>query len=129
MARGRGPASTKVRIAFLQGSYFLATGVWPLVSRRSFERVTGPKVDFWLARTVGVLVGSIGAVLLVGARRRRVDVELELLGATSAAGLAGIDAIFSARGTISKIYLLDAAIEGALVVAWIRLRAGSWARD
>ena len=113
----------------MQGSYFLATGVWPLVSRRSFERVTGPKVDFWLARTVGVLVGSIGAVLLVGARRRRVDVELELLGATSAAGLAGIDAIFSARGTISKIYLLDAAIEGALVVAWIRLRAGSWARD
>lgn len=125
MARGREPASTKAGVAVLQGSYFLATGVWPLVSRRSFERVTGPKVDFWLARTVGVLVGSVGAVLLVGARRRRVDFELELLGATSAAGLAAIDVIFSARGTISKIYLLDAAIEGALVLAWIRSRAGS----
>jgi len=125
VARGREPASTKAGVAVLQGSYFLATGVWPLVSRRSFERVTGPKVDFWLARTVGVLVGSVGAVLLVGARRRRVDFELELLGATSAAGLAAIDVIFSARGTISKIYLLDAAIEGALVLAWIRSRAGS----
>jgi hypothetical protein len=125
VARGRGPASRKVRVAFLEGSYFLATGVWPLVSRRTFERVTGPKVDFWLARTVGVLVGSVGAALLIGGRRRRVDVELEFLGATSAVGLATIDVIFSARGTISKIYLFDAAIEGAFVVAWIRSRAGS----
>jgi hypothetical protein len=35
----------KVGIASLQGTYFLATGIWPLVSRRTFERVTGPKVQ------------------------------------------------------------------------------------
>ena len=108
----------KVGIASLQGTYFLATGIWPLVSRRTFERVTGPKVDFWLARTVGVLVASIGATMLVGARRRKIDPELELLAVSSAAGLAAIDFTFSLRGRISKIYLLDAVVESAIVTAW-----------
>ena len=34
----RTDASGKARIASLQGAYFLATGVWPLVSRRTFEQ-------------------------------------------------------------------------------------------
>jgi protein-S-isoprenylcysteine O-methyltransferase Ste14 len=34
-----------------------------LVSRRTFEAVTGPKADFWLAQTVGVLVACIGSAL------------------------------------------------------------------
>ena len=37
---------------------------------------------------------------------------------TSAAGLGLIDVIFVARGRISPVYLLDAAAEAALVVAW-----------
>jgi hypothetical protein len=115
----------KVGIASLQGTYFLATGFWPLVSRRTFERVTGPKVDFWLARTVGVLVASIGATMLVGARRRKIDPELELLALSSAAGLAAIDLIFSLRGRISKIYLLDAAVESAIVASWALRRLPS----
>jgi hypothetical protein len=109
----------KVGIASLQGTYFLATGIWPLVSRRTFERVTGPKVDFWLAQTVGVLVASIGTSLLVGARRRKIDPELEILAVSSAAGLAAIDVIFSLRGRISRIYLLDAAGESAIVASWV----------
>jgi len=108
------------RLATLQGLYFLVTGIWPLASRESFERVTGPKADFWLAQTVGVLVASIGSVLLLGARRRRVGAELQVLGAASAAGLGLVDVVFALRGRIAKIYLLDAAIEGAVVVGWVR---------
>jgi len=29
-------------------------GVWPLVSLRTFEGVTRPKVDSWLVKSVGV---------------------------------------------------------------------------
>ena len=108
------------RLATLQGLYFLVTGIWPLASRESFERVTGPKADFWLAQTVGVLVASIGSVLLLGARRRRVGAELGVLGAASAAGLGLVDVVFALRGRIAKVYLLDAAIEGAVVVGWVR---------
>jgi hypothetical protein len=119
----RTDASAKARIASLQGAYFLATGIWPLVSRRTFEQVTGPKVDFWLAQTVGVLVTNIGAVLLLGARQRRVGAPLEILGASSAAGLGAIDVIFSLRGQIAKTYLLDAAVEAVILAGWIRARS------
>ena len=113
------------RLATLQGLYFLVTGIWPLASRESFERVTGPKADFWLAQTVGILVASIGSVLLLGARRRRVNVELEVLGAASAVGLGLVDVVFALRGRIAKVYLLDAAIEGAIAVGWMRAAVGA----
>jgi hypothetical protein len=109
----------------LQGAYFLATGVWPLVSRKSFEEVTGPKSDFWLARAVGVLVASVGGVLLLGARRKSVGLELQVLGAATAAGLAAIDVIFALRGRISTVYLVDAVIEAAVIANWARARAST----
>ena len=39
-----------------QAIYYIATGVWSLVGIRSFQAVTGPKIDTWLVKTVGVLV-------------------------------------------------------------------------
>jgi hypothetical protein len=105
-------------IAELQGGYYLTTGIWPLVSMRSFEAITGPKVDKWLVKTVGVLVSIIGATLWVGATRRQIAPELKLLAAGSAAGLTAIDVVYVAKGQISPIYLLDAALEAAIVGYW-----------
>jgi hypothetical protein len=104
-----------------QGAFYLTTGLWPLVSLRTFERVTGPKTDRWLVKTVGVLVTVIGAVLLVAGRRRRVSDEVALLAVGSAAGLGGIDSIYSLRGRISTVYLLDAVAEFVLMVGWMRV--------
>jgi hypothetical protein len=113
------------QLALLQGGYFLFTGIWPLVSRRTFEAVTGPKKDFWLAQTVGVLVASVGGTLVLASKRGRVGQEASWLAASSAAGLAAIDILYAARGRISKVYLADAAIEATLVSAWIGLRPGN----
>jgi hypothetical protein len=113
------------QLALCQGGYFLFTGVWPLVSRRTFEAVTGPKKDFWLAQTVGVLVASVGSVLVLSGKRGRVGRDARWLAASSSAGLAAIDAVYVARGRISKVYLADAAIEAALVSAWIAYGRGS----
>lgn len=107
-------------VAAVQGAFYLATGIWPLVHLRSFERVTGPKVDHWLVQTVGVLVAVIGAALLSGARQRHgARPELRLLGLGSALGLAAIDVIFVARGRIAPVYLLDAAAEALLAAGWV----------
>jgi hypothetical protein len=106
----------------LQGAYFLVTGIWPLVSRRTFEGVTGPKDDFWLAQTVGVLVSCIGGVLLIAERRKSLTPELEALGASSAAALALVDLVFVLRGRIRRTYLLDAALETALAAGWVARR-------
>ena len=117
-------------LGYGQGLYYLITGVWPLLSMRTFEAVTGPKADKWLVKTVGVLVGIVGAVLMLSARRRFVAPEHALLAAGSAAGLAAIDTVYATRGRISKVYLLDAVVEIALVAAWAlattRGRARLW---
>lgn len=105
-------------LALTQGVYFAATGIWPLVHMRSFEQVTGPKVDKWLVRTVGVLVAVIGGALTSAAVRRKITAETAALAIGSAAGLGAIDVFYSGKGRIPPIYLADAAVEGGLIAAW-----------
>lgn len=107
------------RVAALQAGYYIGTGLWPLAHRRSFERLTGPKTDFWLAQTVGVTVVAIGIGLAqAAARRRPVTEELRTVAIGTATGLALIDLTFVARRRIAPVYLADAAVETALLVAW-----------
>src|SRR6185295_11151143 len=105
-----------------QGVYYLATAVWSLVSIDTFQAVTGPKTDTWLVKTVGVLVGVIGAVMLRAGFRRRPPSEAGWLAGGSALGLAVIDVVYVAKGRISRIYLADAVEELALAA----LLARSW---
>jgi hypothetical protein len=66
-----------------------------------------------------VLVTCIGGVLVLAERRRLTD-ELRLLAGSSAVALASIDVIFSLRGRISKVYLVDATIEMPFVARYLR---------
>ena len=105
-------------VAIAQGGYYVLSGLWPLVSMRTFERVTGPKVDGWLVKTVGLLAATIGAVLGV----RAVDAGRKpdpLLGTAAALTFAAVDTRYALSGRISKIYLADAALELAIVMAWV----------
>lgn len=111
-------------IAFAQGAYFAATGIWPLLHMPSFEAVTGPKTDKWLVRTVGVLVGVIGGVLISAAVRNKITGEVAALGIGSAAGLGAIDTIYTSNGRIAPVYLVDAAIEAIIVAGWESCRLG-----
>src|SRR6476661_5239130 len=87
---------------------------------RSFEALTGPKVDRWLVKTVAVLVSVIGAVLLVGGVRRTSDRQLSLLACGSALGLAAVESTYSLRRRTSFLYLLDALLELAPATAFAR---------
>lgn len=107
-----------VILAAVQGAYFVLTGVWGLVHLESFQWVTGPKNDLWLVRTVSVLVLAIGGALLVAAMRLRVAFETAVLAMGSALGLAVIDVVHVAAGTIRWVYLLDAAAEIVLLLGW-----------
>jgi hypothetical protein len=108
-------------VARAQAAFYLVTGIWPLVHRRSFERVTGPKVDFWLVETVGITVASIGLGLAHALRRGRpVPPELRTVAIAAAVGLAAVDTVYVARRRVSPVYLADAAAELALVFGWLR---------
>jgi hypothetical protein len=112
---------TRRLLLVAHAGYYVVTGAWPLVSRRTFEKVTGPKEDFWLAQTVGVLVGAIGLGLAQSLRRPGdVSAELQTVAVASAAGLALVDVIFVSKACIRRIYLLDAFAEVALVASWHR---------
>jgi hypothetical protein len=119
MEREAEAASTRwSRLALLQGSFDVATGLWPIVHLRSFEAVTGPKLEGWLVKTVGALITVIGGTLMLAGARRRVTPEVRLLGVGSAAAFTAVDVLYTAKRRISPIYLLDAAVELALITGW-----------
>jgi hypothetical protein len=111
-----------LKLALIQGVFYLATGVWPLLDIVSFQAVTGPKTDLWLVRTVGVLVTVIGGVLLSAWRHRRVTPEVVMLAVGAASGLAAIDLRYALAGRISAVYLADAVAEVGLALLWLIAR-------
>ncbi|HSE84221.1 MAG TPA: hypothetical protein VLB01_06715 [Thermodesulfobacteriota bacterium] len=118
------------RIVLLgQSIYFLLTGIWPLISIESFQAVTGPKVDLWLVKMVGLLAAAIGLNLLVATVYKRLMLETFILAIGSAASFAIIDIVYALSGRISPIYLLDAAVQVALIIlisiGWLRSNDGA----
>jgi hypothetical protein len=110
--------SLRNRLAVAQGAFDLVTGIWPLVDMRSFTAVTGPKKEHWLVKTVGVLIGVVGGVLVAAGRRDRVTPEVAALGAGTALALAAIDVVYVAKRRISPVYLVDAIVETAFATTW-----------
>lgn len=106
-------------LARAHGAFNVASGLWPLLHMPSFELVSGPKADRWLVRTVaGLLVGN-GAVQLNAPGSAERVAQARRLGLSTAATLLAIDVVYVARGRISRVYLVDAAIEAAWVAAWL----------
>jgi hypothetical protein len=99
------------RAPLVQGLFYVATGLWPILHYRSFERVTGAKRDDWLVKTTGALIAVVG-IALVAERSR-------LLGIGSAVALGLADVVYAANGRISRIYLADAAVEAGVVASWL----------
>jgi len=96
--------------AFLfQGAYFIITGIWPLLGMDSFLTATGPKQDTWLVEMVGLLSASIGITFIVSSLRRQKPPLV--LGYSVALSFLFMDLIYVINGVISRIYLLDGAIQ------------------
>ncbi len=108
-----------ITAAFAQGGYYFLTGIWPIFSIGTFQKITGPKNDLWLVKTVGVLISVIGAALLFAGYRGEIVPSTILLATGSAVVLTGIDVIYVTKRIIAPIYLLDAFIELLLIAWWI----------
>lgn len=108
--------------AVVQGAVWVVlVGLWPLLAYRLFEKVTGPKTDSWLVRTVAGLGLTIGSTLLAqtaAGRARAPETALLGLGALTSLGVA--DVYYSTTGRISKVYLLDTLEHLAIAALWVR---------
>lgn len=98
-----------------QAGYYVLTGASPLLSRRTFEAVTGPKRDWWLVQMVGLLAITNGFAIFIGAKRECVARETVTLSVLSALSFMTIDVVYALSGRISKIYLGDAVVEAVLI--------------
>jgi hypothetical protein len=111
------------RLALAHGVFNVLGGLWPLVSMRTFELVSGPKVDRWLVRTVSGLMVANGLVQVGAARSGEGLRQARQVGLGTAGVLALVDVVYVAAGRISRVYLVDAAMESAWVTAWATARA------
>jgi hypothetical protein len=106
-------------VALVQGIYFFVTGVWPLVSMKTFLMITGPKTDLWLVKTVGVILAVIGVVLIAAQVNAEINTSIMILAIGSALGLAIVEFIYVAKRVISPVYLGDAFAELILIAWWV----------
>lgn len=105
-------------LSLIQGVFFITTGLWPMISMRTFETVTGPKVDDWLVKTVGLLIAVSGVELVRSGLRSNTPKKAAVLGVGDSLTLGAISLIYSLKGRISKVYLLDTLIEFSFAALW-----------
>jgi hypothetical protein len=86
---------------------------------KTFLMITGPKTDLWLVKTVGLILTSIGVVLIYAQRTGTVNPPVILLAVGSAISLTLVEFIYVAKRVISPIYLGDAFVELILIAWWI----------
>jgi hypothetical protein len=103
-------------VAGAHAGYLVATGVWPLVHRGSFEAVTGRKRDFWLVRVVGGLVAVTGIALGLSVLRGRRSPEAQALAAGSAAVFSVAD-VWAGLNQ-SRVYFADVPAQAFFTPAW-----------
>ena len=96
----------------------LVGGLWPLLHISSFEMVFGPKTDRWLVKTVAGLLLVNGITQLTTSPTASGVRQARRLGVGTAAVLAAIDLVYVPARRISKMYLVDAAIEVGWIIAW-----------
>ena len=114
------------RLLAFQSGYYGVAGIWPILHLRSFEVITGPKVDDWLVHMVGLLAAAIGLVLGAATLRNRVrSPDVVLLAIASAAAFASIDIWYGVTGRISSIYLADACMQIGLIAGLLFTRRTS----
>ncbi len=105
-------------IPWLHAAFFTLGGLWAVLSRRLFEAVTGPKVDYWLVRTVGGLLTVIGAVIGLAHIRGRLTPEIRWLAMGTSTVLIAIDVVYVAKRRVSPVYLLDTVTNLILIAGW-----------
>lgn len=82
-------------------------------------KVTGPKTDTRLVKTVAVVLLSITLSLFTGYYEASSLFPALVPAFASAPGLAAIDFWYGLRGVISRVYIFDGVLQLFFSVAWI----------
>lgn len=103
-------------LLMIQGGYYFITGLWPIISITTFEKITGPKVDKWLVQSFGALTLSISISLLVASYEGTAGYSALILSIGTAISFIFCEIIFCLKGFISYVYLIDAILH--VILLW-----------
>jgi hypothetical protein len=106
-------------ILITQGIYYLVSGLWPIIHIGSFMKVTDPKTDLWLVKTVGAIITAIACVLIFAYANNELSDAIKLLSILSAAVFAMVDLYYPLKSVISKVYMIDGVIQIMIIGAWL----------
>jgi hypothetical protein len=102
-----------------QGALYIASGLWALVAKSSYQEIHELKSDFWILTTHGVWLLLVGGVLAIAGYRRQKSLEVRLLAFGAALGLLATDLASAATVGVAQIYYTDMMIELVFVVLWL----------
>jgi hypothetical protein len=106
-------------VPLVQGAFYLASGLWPILHSRSFERATGPRHDRLLVKTLGAAVTVLGASLLLAAFRRPGKRTLVPLGPGTQVAMAAADTLYARKGRIRPTQVIDTIAELVMLASWL----------
>lgn len=119
--------TTRSRLPALQAAYYAASGAAPIAAYRLFERLTGPKREPWLVKTMGLATVAVASVLARAPRDR--DPQTRRLGLAAALAYGIADVWYAGvRRRISRVYLLDSLVQAAFVAGWLAQRREATSR-
>lgn len=106
----------------IQGIYFFITLVWPVIDIESFMKVTGPKTDVWLVKTVSVLLLPYSIICLwAGFNFKRISKLIIVTMVLTCLGLAFVEFYYYFNGTIKWVYAADAVLQLMFSIWWISI--------
>lgn len=105
-------------VALVQGFYYLITGIWPIIHMDSFLKVTGPKTDLWLVKTIGALIIVISSGLIYAGITNQFNPPIILIAIASTVGFIVVELVYVFKHVISPIYAADAVAQFGLLVWW-----------
>ncbi len=98
----------------VQGAYYVATGLWPVVAVHHYMDATGQEGHAWAARALGGAVAALGLALVLDVlpdrHARRASIGTSVL-------LAAGAAYFVARGKGVPVNATDGAIQIGFALA------------
>jgi energy-converting hydrogenase Eha subunit E len=110
-------------ILIIQGIYTTITALWAIVDIGSFMKVTGPKNDIWLVKTLSVILLAIGLTFISHSFQHKISLPAITLALSTSLSLAIIDFHYVSEGVISRVYAADGIIQVIFFVFWIYIAA------
>lgn len=103
---------------FIHGLFYIVTGIWSVVHLRSFMDFTDNYADPFKTQVNGALFSILGSYFLYSSLTNINPITI-ITAVASALTVSLFDFVYLIRNETTKIFFLDALIEGLLAIIYL----------